>query len=224
LSYYDGDSTTLRAQLMDGSSTASVSGVTVEFFNGSTSLGTAQTDSTGVATMTYTSTGAGDVSLKAEADNGTLSSETYTIEDCLKYNSGTYSANATFNYNLPSTFKIEYESLITTTSSNSCFIRVGENDGKAMLTGKVGSGDSQYKIYARKSSSGSGDIITTGENITVSNDWQSNTITWDGTNYSYKDMSVTNLNTISLSKLVSFATWKSGTTSGQIRNIKIKAL
>ena len=85
LSYYDGDSTTLRAQLMDGTSTASVSGVTVEFFNGSTSLGTAQTDNNGVATKTYTSTGAGDVSLKAEADNGTLVSKTYSLEDCRDY-------------------------------------------------------------------------------------------------------------------------------------------
>ena len=80
LSYYDGDSTTLRAQLMDGSSTASVSGVTVEFFKGSTSLGTAQTDNNGVATKTYTSTGAGDISLTAS--DGTLVSETFSIEDC----------------------------------------------------------------------------------------------------------------------------------------------
>ena len=83
LSYYDGDSTTLRAQLMDGTSTASVSGVTVEFFNGSTSLGTAQTDSNGVATKTYTSTGAGDISLTAS--DGTLVSETYEVEDCILY-------------------------------------------------------------------------------------------------------------------------------------------
>ena len=86
LSYYDGDSTTLRAQLMDGSSTASVSGVTVEFFNGSTSLGTAQTDSNGVATKTYTSTGAGDISLTAS--DGTLSSVTYGLIDATYYNDG----------------------------------------------------------------------------------------------------------------------------------------
>ena len=85
LSYYDGDSTTLRAQLMDGTSTASVSGVTVEFFNGSTSLGTAQTDNNGVATKTYTSTGAGDVSLSAEADNGILVSKIYEVQDCDYY-------------------------------------------------------------------------------------------------------------------------------------------
>ena len=83
LSYYDSDSCTLSAQLMDGSSTASVSGVTVEFFNGSTSLGTAQTDSNGVATKTYQSTGVGDVELSASV--GSLSSDTYELEDCLDY-------------------------------------------------------------------------------------------------------------------------------------------
>ena len=93
-----------------------------------------------------------------------------------------------------------------------------------MLTGKVGSGDSQYKIYARKSSTGSGDIISTGDSITVGNDWQDNIISWNGTTYSYKGMGVTDLNTVSLDKLVSFATWKQSTTSGQIRNIKIKPL
>ena len=93
LSYYDGDSTTLRAQLMDGSSTASVSGVTVEFFNGSTSMGTAQTDSNGVAVKTYTSAGVGDVSFSAEADNGTLVSETYEIEDCREYQPMTSNAH-----------------------------------------------------------------------------------------------------------------------------------
>ena len=91
LSYYDGDSTTLRAQLMDGSSTASVSGVTVEFFKGSASLGTAQTDSNGVATKTYTSTGVGDISLTAS--DGTLVSETFSIEDCIDYDTLTSNHN-----------------------------------------------------------------------------------------------------------------------------------
>lgn len=84
LSYYDGDSTTLRAQLMDGSSTASVSGVTVEFFNGSTSMGTADTNSSGVATKSYASAGSGDVSFTASV--GSLSSETYEVEDCSYWN------------------------------------------------------------------------------------------------------------------------------------------
>ena len=114
LSYYDGDSTTLRAQLMDGSSTASVSGVTVEFFNGSTSMGTAQTDSNGVATKTYTSTGAGDVEFTAEADNGTLSSEIYAIEDCFFYGINTDA------FTIPSstTFSSNGEYITATTSTS----------------------------------------------------------------------------------------------------------
>ena len=87
LSYADSDSCTLTAQLLDGSSSASVSGVTVEFFNGSTSLGTAETNSSGVATKVYSSAGVGDISLTAEA--GTFVSETYSIEDCWYYNDGT---------------------------------------------------------------------------------------------------------------------------------------
>lgn len=152
-----------------------------------------------------------------------ISSEIY-VEDCIRYNSNTYTSNTNFNYPLPSTFKIECDFLITTITNNSCILRVGESDSKALLNGKVGSGDNVYKIYARKSSTGTGDIITTGNSITTSNDWQTQTITFDGTTYSYQGMSITNFNTVSLTYLHSFATWKSGTNSGQIKNIKIKPL
>jgi len=101
LSYHDSDSAVLSAQLMDGTSTASVSGVTVEFFKGSTSLGTAQTDSNGVATKTYNSTGEGDISLTAS--DGTLVSEICSIEDCFFYglntNAFTIPSNTTFSSN-----------------------------------------------------------------------------------------------------------------------------
>ena len=83
LSYQDSDSCTLSAQLKNGSSAASVSGVTVEFFNGSTSLGTAQTDSTGKATKSYSSQGIGDISITAKV--GSLVSKTYSLEDCRDY-------------------------------------------------------------------------------------------------------------------------------------------
>lgn len=82
LSYYDSDSCTLSAQLMDGTSTASVSGVTVEFFNGSVSLGTAETNNSGVATLSYDSQGIGDMSITASV--GIISSETYTLIDAIK--------------------------------------------------------------------------------------------------------------------------------------------
>jgi len=85
LSYADSESATLTATLLEDG--VGVSGATVEFFNGSTSLGTAQTDSNGVAVKTYASTGAGDVSLKAEADNGMIVSKTYSISDIYYYDS-----------------------------------------------------------------------------------------------------------------------------------------
>ena len=81
LSYADSDTCTLTAQLTDDGSPVSVEGVTVEFFKGSTSLGTADTNSSGVATKTYASAGSGDVSFTAEADS-IISSEIY-VEDCL---------------------------------------------------------------------------------------------------------------------------------------------
>ena len=114
LSYSDGDSITLRAQLMDGTSTASVSGVTVEFFNGSTSLGTAQTDSNGVATKTYTSTGAGDISLTAS--DGTLSSETCGLTDARYYNDGSRVTGMQGTSGASITTDGEYVSLTATNS------------------------------------------------------------------------------------------------------------
>ena len=60
LSYYDSESATLSATVTENGSAKE--GATVEFFKGGTSLGTASTNSSGVATKTYSSTGAGDLS------------------------------------------------------------------------------------------------------------------------------------------------------------------
>ena len=89
------------------------------------------------------------------------------------------------------------------------------------MIGKVGSADTQYKIYARNG----GDLITIGSSIQVSNDFQDNVITYDDTELVFNnDIRITNFNGISLDKIVIFSTWKSGTTSGQVRNIKLKPL
>ena len=100
LSYADSESATLSATVLDQSSQP-MSGVTVEFFNGSTSMGTADTNSSGIATKTYASTGAGDLLFTASV--GTISSETYTVEDCIFYglntNAFTIPSNTTFSSN-----------------------------------------------------------------------------------------------------------------------------
>ena len=86
LSYADSESATLSATVLDGSSNP-LEDITVEFFKGSVSLGTATTNSSGIATKTYASAGVGDVSFTAEV--GMISSETYSIQDCLYYDTQT---------------------------------------------------------------------------------------------------------------------------------------
>ena len=103
LSYYDSDTCTLSAQLLNGSSAVSVSGVSVEFFAGSTSLGTAQTNSSGIATKTYTSAGVGDVNITAKV--GTFVSETCSLEDCILYDPLT---SASGKWTIPSGVTSQY--------------------------------------------------------------------------------------------------------------------
>lgn len=85
LSYADNDKATLYAQLMNNGSSASVSNVSVTFKKGSTVLGSALTDATGLATLTdgYSSAGVGDISITATDSN--FVSETFTIQDIWKY-------------------------------------------------------------------------------------------------------------------------------------------
>ena len=82
LSYYDSESATLSATVLDDEDNVVV-GQIVEFFKGNTSLGTAITNSSGVATKSYASTGSGDVSLTATCDEVTATA--ITIEDCYYY-------------------------------------------------------------------------------------------------------------------------------------------
>ena len=229
LSYADGDSTVLSAQLTNGGQAVSVSGESVTFEVRKVSDDslvetlTDTSDNTGLASVEYFGKGTGD--LYIEVSCRTLSKTYSNIEDCIRYDSNTYNATQLLLYPLESTFKIEYETLISTTSNNSCYISIGEDTttspSKSLLIGKVSSADTQYKIYARNG----GDLITIGSSIQVSNDFQDNVITYDDTELVFNnDIRITNFNGISLDKIVMFSTWKSGTTSGQVRNIKLKPL
>jgi hypothetical protein len=129
LSYADSESATLTATLLEDG--VGVSGATVEFFNGSTSLGTAQTDSNGVAVKTYTSTGAGDVSLKAEADNGMIVSKTFVIIDGKWYNNGASTNGLSSQSGVSTTSDGEYITITTSTSGEKYVltpISVASND------------------------------------------------------------------------------------------------
>lgn len=100
LSYADSEKATLYAQLKLNGSNASISGVTITFKNGSTTLGTATTDATGKATLTngYTSAGVGDITITAT--DGSFVSETFAIEDCQYYNSTEKTFSGTSNHQL----------------------------------------------------------------------------------------------------------------------------
>ena len=85
LSAYDSESAVLSATVLDQSSNP-MSGETVTFYNGNTSIGTATTNSSGIATKTYASAGSGDVTFKATCES--IDSSTITVEDCYYVNTG----------------------------------------------------------------------------------------------------------------------------------------
>ena len=86
LSYADTESSVLTATVLDQNGNA-MSGQSVVFKNGSTVLDTVTTDANGESDYTYASQGVGDVTLTVECS---LLQETYTIEDCVKYDETEY--------------------------------------------------------------------------------------------------------------------------------------
>lgn len=109
LSYADGDTCTLTAQLTKNGSPSPVEGKTVSFYNGATLLGTDDTDSNGIATLTYTSAGVGDMSITASVD-GIIISETFSIRD--------------FTY-IADTMEKLATALINVTTGNSIYLKDG---------------------------------------------------------------------------------------------------
>lgn len=79
LSAYDSDTLVLSATVKDQLGNG-MSGESVVFKKGSTTLATKQTNSSGVASYTYSATGSGDVSFTASV--GSIVSEIYELEDC----------------------------------------------------------------------------------------------------------------------------------------------
>lgn len=79
LSNYNSDTCTLTATLTG----EDITGKTIEFFNGATSLGTAITDSNGIATKTYESNNEGYMNILAKT--GKVSSEPLEIIDAKYY-------------------------------------------------------------------------------------------------------------------------------------------
>ena len=110
LSYADTESATLSATVLDENDDP-IEGETVEFFNGSTSMGTATTNSSGVATKVYNSVGAGDVSFTAEVNS--IVSEIFSLQDRTFYDAS--SSSNLSKYTIPSQMSMTYD------STNNCY-------------------------------------------------------------------------------------------------------
>jgi hypothetical protein len=116
LSYYDSESATLSALVKDQNGSV-MSGQTVVFKKGSSTLATKTTNSSGVATYDYSASGSGDVTFTVECSN---LQETYSIEDLLLYRSSVSSSDS-FNVSLPSHFKIECTVTRKNSSGSYCY-------------------------------------------------------------------------------------------------------
>ena len=207
LSYSDEDTCTLTATVLDDNDEA-IEGVTVEFWNGSTSMGTATTNSSGIATKTYASAGVGDVTFTASV--GSLSSETYAIEDIYKYYDSVPKSDSTVNLTLPTHFELTFKlySRAATTDPSYAFMRFNSSSGPYMGKGSSGNG----KVG----------INSTTLNTISSNVEYSYQLVYDGTTKMYiKDTSTSiTVNTGALTNLYMFTS----STNTDLTDIKIKPL
>ncbi len=87
ISDYHSDSATIYAAVLDSNDNP-LPNKTVTFYNGSNVMGTDTTDSNGVASVSYTASGAGDVSFTAECDN--ITSTGISLEDVFYYDGSEY--------------------------------------------------------------------------------------------------------------------------------------
>ena len=155
---------------------------------------------------------AGDLYIQA---NCMSLSQTYNIEDCIEYFNSEYTSDYDFNYELPSTFKIEYEAYYV--NGTASYLIVGESENKGLLTGHVSSTETNYSVWARNGV----DIKYYGSQM-VYNSYIPQTISYDGANYNFNDdIIISNLNGVNPSKLIKIRNYNTG---WKFRNIKIKPL
>ena len=217
LSYADSESAILSATVLDSGSNP-LEGVTVEFFNGSTSLGTADTNSSGVATKSYASAGSGDVSFTAEVDS-IISSEIY-VEDCTYYSTTEYSSTSSLNITLPSTFKLTFAfnptDRSTSSGGNSAYVRMGTSSTTGIWVGQ-GASNGNHGIMVRPS--------TNYWCNTVSNTgtWNSVECTFDGSTLLYK-CNGESVSTSTSSSILSKINGVAPTSKAHLKEIKVKPL
>ena len=143
------------------------------------------------------------------------------------YLTGSESMSTSFDYSLPSTFRIEYEYSETSNQVCSSLLWIGESTSRAVLVGRIGGNDSTYQVWVRTSSDGTGDLKSIGSTIPNTNTYKSFFAEYNGSTFNFNDdISVTNLNGVSPSKLIQVSGYhgqsQGAVGKGMIRNIKIK--
>ena len=225
LSYADSESSVLTATVTDSSSNP-LSGQTVVFKNGSTTLDTKTTDSNGQCTYTYSSSGAGDVTITVECS---LLQETYGIEDCYAYATSFTEWTSVTNKNtdflfspfqLPTNHRIEYK----LKNTNGCQIACGDTthtDGSGYLYWIYAWYGNNQRLYTRNSNMSDQTHSMSYTNSTTSVfalECSSNSLTL------YKDSTVlktaTTYDTVGLTRLLRITS----SYSSNIDWIKVKAL
>ena len=227
LSYADSESATLSATVLDQFD-APMENETVEFFNGSTSMGTATTNASGIATKSYSSTGAGDINFTAEV--GSLVSEIYELEDCKKYIS-TYSksngSSVTWDTPFYQTGSSDCEiSFKMKTTSNSGFLAMNwgktSNDSPYSIRPMIAFGKKQTSLYdssGTETSYAFNDPISTNTDVAI-------LIQRQGTSLTVKMDDVTYVSdTVSYADQFNYLTFLLyATQTGTITDLKVKPL
>ena len=204
LSYYDSDTATLSATLLEDGEP--VPNVSVEFWSGSVSLGTSVTNSSGVAEKVYSSSGVGDVELSASV--GTLVSETYEVEDCIRYWESV-SGVVTINYSLPSEFQLDFTIYSTNIliDPSVAFFRFQSSSG--IFIGKGSSNSANVQFF--------GSVFN---QITETNTDYNYSMTYSNGVATLTDGTTTKTSTITLTKLYLL----NSQGDSQLKNLKIKPL
>ena len=226
LSAYDGDNLTLSATVLDENDEA-MEGESVVFKKGDTVLATKTTDRSGVASYTYESQGAGDVSFTASI--GSLVSETY-IEDCIFYGVDEITSNTTSDNHkilaslstLPNQFLLSFDYKTNSESRVGLFSSNNFN-GNPNYSVFVGSPDGAKWYYGGRTTS------TNTTDVTGSpTDYHSYTITRDGNYFYYQRDGIGNYNRNyswfdNYSYVIGMMGWGTNKES-TIKNIKLKKL
>ena len=97
---------------------------------------TGDTNSSGIATVSYLGEGVGDLNIKAECR---LLTQIFAIEDCCYYNSGTLNSDTTLSIqNMPTNFYASFTTHYSGSSGRISWLMVGADSNNHIFFGQVG--------------------------------------------------------------------------------------